>query len=313
VTSTQRIAILIGFVVLSGWGLGSGCGTRENPPSSRSGSGPRIPDSLAAARADTARGPASDPRAVALAQRLLAALGGERSWDAARCWYFTYAVGDVRGERLRRTHYWERTTGRHRLEGTDRRGHSFVVIHTLGDSAAAIALRSGAPVSDPAEKWALCRVADSLWVNDSTWLFLPFKLRDQGAQLAYGGTENEGDKTWDLIEVAFDSQALAPSGHHRLYVDRTTAMLERSAMVVEQESGKKKRGKRGAGSAGTVVKSTPVVYEWLGWRIFGGVLLAGERRAVGSGPSILFPQLAVLDAFPASVFTAPEPVVLPAL
>jgi hypothetical protein len=311
VTSTQRIAILIGFVVLLGWGLGSGCGTRENPPSSKAGNASRSQDSLtAAARADTVRGPASDPRAVALAQRLLAALGGERSWDAARCWYFTYAVGDARGERLRRTHYWERTTGRHRLEGTDRRQRPFIVIHTLGDSAAAIALRSGAPVSDPAEKWALCRVADSLWVNDSTWLFLPFKLRDRGAKLAYGGTENEGDKTWDLIEVAFDSQPLAPSGRHRLYVDRTTAMLERTAMVEVQESSKKKRGKR---AAGTVVKSTPVVYEWVGWRIFGGVLLAGERRAVGSGPSILFPQLAVLDAFPASVFTAPEPVVLPAL
>jgi hypothetical protein len=311
VTSAHRTTILIGFVVCSGWGIGTGCGTRENPPSSKAGNAGRSQDSLAAAaRADTARGPASDPRAVALAQRLLTALGGERSWDAARCWYFTFAVGDVRGERLRRTHYWERTSGRHRLEGTDQRQRPFVVIHTLGDSAAAIALRGGAPVSDSAERWALCRLADSLWVNDSTWLFLPFKLRDQGAQLSYGGTENEGDKTWDLIDVAFDSQPLAPSGRHRLYVERTTAMLERSAMVEREVSGKKQRGKR---TAGTAVKSTPVVYEWLGWRIFGGVLLAGERRAVGSGPSIFFPQLAVLDAFPASVFTAPEPVVLPAL
>ena len=279
----------------------AGCGSRENPPSSRAGNTGGKPDSLAAAAdsapraaAASAHGPVSDPRAVALAQRLLAALGGETAWSAARCWYFTYTVGDVRGEKLRRKHYWDRTTGQHRMEGLDRRQRPYLLIHTVGHSAGALAVRGGAPVTDTAEVRSLARTADSLWVNDSTWLLLPFKLRDPGARLAYGGTKNEAAKTWDVIEVAFDPLPLAPRGRYQLYLERTTGMLERTALV----------------DAAGISTAT---YEWLGWRIFGGVLLAGERRAVGTGTAILFPQLAVLDAFPAGTFTAPEAVVIPAL
>lgn len=297
-----------------------GCGPRDNPPSSRTGNAGGLSDSLAAAAAqDTApaapasavdSAPASDPRAAALAQRLIAALGGESAWQSARCWYFTYAMADNRAERLRRTHYWERATGRHRLEGIDGRQRPFVIIHTLGDSTGGIVLRGGEQVTNPMEQRALCRAADSLWVNDSTWLLLPFKLRDPGAQLGYAGTESHEEKSWDVIEVGFEARPLVPRGRYRLYIDRTTGMLDRTALVPEPaKPAKSAKGKKSA----KVATPVPMVYEWLGWRLFGGVLVADERRAQGSGPAILFPQLAVLDVFPADTFAAPAPVVLPAL
>jgi hypothetical protein len=239
----------------------------------------------------------SDPRAVALAARLVAALGGERAWEAAHCFYFTFAEGDATGERMRRTHYWDRRSGRHRVEGTDRRGRKFVVIQTLGDSTGALATLDGAAVPDSAAVHGLREGAYAWWASDSYWLLAPFKLRDPGVRLDYDGTESEGEHHWDVIRVSFDRVGPTPGDRYWLYLDRETGLLERWAFVRED----------------VPPGSQPIPYDWTDWRRFGGILLAEKRQAVGSARMIFFPELAVLDAFPAAVFSSPEPVVMPAL
>ncbi|HXO29659.1 MAG TPA: hypothetical protein VOA80_20070, partial [Thermoanaerobaculia bacterium] len=51
----------------------------------------------------------SDPKAVAVADATLAAMGGQAAWDGTHYLRFTFAG--------RRTHFWDKWTGRHRLEG----------------------------------------------------------------------------------------------------------------------------------------------------------------------------------------------------
>jgi hypothetical protein len=299
--------------------LAGGCRKRENPSSSKDGRGwddsaatvqslaEKQAVASAQARADSGRAAAdsalanrSDPRAEALALRLVAALGGTSAYQAAPAFYFTYVEGDQGGEKLRRTHYWERATGRHRAEWTDRQGRKVIVIHTLGDSTGAIVVRDGAAVP-PREARALREQAERAWRGDSTWLFLPYELRAAG-RLDYGGTKQEGTKTWDVIDVAFDEPGRAPGNRAWVYVDRETGRIDRSARP-----------------AAAAAAAPAVTYEWQGWRPYGNILLADERRRVagagapGSPSRIFFPDVAVPDSLPPSTFTSPEPVVMPAL
>ena len=76
----------------------------------------------------------SDPRAVAIADQVMTALGGKKQWDSLRGlrWSFGSMLGD--SVRSSRRHAWDRMTGQHRVDGVNRQGQSYTFIHTLGDA-----------------------------------------------------------------------------------------------------------------------------------------------------------------------------------
>lgn len=237
--------------------------------------------------------------AIALARRVVRSMGGEEAWKGSRCIYFTIVDGDSTGkERSRHTHCWDRATGRHRLEGIDRAARPFVVVHTLGDSAGAIAEVAGKPISDPAALDRLRRQAEAMWQTDSDWLLMPWRLIEPEARLTYGGTVSEEGKTWDVVEVAFgDSTDARSIRRYAAYVDRETGTVDRTARITS--------GARG--------RTTREVFDWQNWQRYGDILLADRRRAVRGSQRILFPALAVFDSCPEAAFTVAAPVTLPAL
>ncbi|HSD27481.1 MAG TPA: hypothetical protein VLL75_09255, partial [Vicinamibacteria bacterium] len=136
------------------------------------------------AAAETA---ASDKTAVAIADKVMTALGGQKAWEGTRFLRFDFAV-DREGKTLfSRSHTWDKWTGRYRLEGRTREGDPFVVLMNI-NSKEGDAWRKGRKLEGEARRKQL-EEAFEAWTNDTYWLLMPYKLRDPGVNLSMAGEE----------------------------------------------------------------------------------------------------------------------------
>jgi hypothetical protein len=220
---------------------------------------------------------ASDPKAVAVAERVLQALGGESAWTATRYLRFDFAVDRGGKTLMRRAHTWDKWNGRYRVEAKDKDGRDVVVTMDLNTKQGSAAV-GGAPVSGEALKQALDD-AYAWWVNDTYWLLMPYKLRDPGVSLAYAGEEKKGQDAWDKLLLTFDGVGLTPKDKYWIWVNRASGLVDRWEFVLKGD------------------KTAPVPFEWKGWKMYGRIRLADERVNPTDGTRIHFP---VLDA-PATV------------
>jgi hypothetical protein len=239
---------------------------------------------LAAAPA-SAESSTPDPKAVAVADRVMKTLGGEEAWKATRYLRFDFAVEREGKTLMSRAHTWDRHRGRYRVEATDEKGRSVVVLMNLHTKQGK-AWVGGEPASSEAlEK--LLESGYAWWVNDSYWLLMPYKLRDDGVALTYAGLEAEQLGTWDKVLLTFESVGLTPKDKYWVFVNRATGLVDRWEFVL-----------KGADTA-------PVRWDWSGWKPFGPIQLADERTNPTDGTRILFPVLDVPESVPDIVFTQP--------
>ncbi len=226
-----------------------------------------------------------DPKAVAVADRVMATLGGEEAWRATRYLRFDFVVEREGKTLVSRAHTWDRHRGRYRVEATDEQGRPVVVLMNLHTKQGQ-AWVGGEPASgDALEK--LLESGYAWWVNDSYWLVMPYKLRDDGVVLTYAGLEAEQLGTWDKVLLTFEGVGLTPKDKYWVFVNRNTGLVERWEFVL-----------KGADTA-------PVRWDWSGWKTFGPIQLADERRNPMDGTRILFPVLDVPESVPDIVFTQP--------
>ncbi|MBC8046512.1 MAG: hypothetical protein H7Y00_06930, partial [Fimbriimonadaceae bacterium] len=62
--------------------------------------------------------------------------------------------------------------------------------------------------------------AQSVWMNDSYWLIMPFKLFDPGVQLKYLGIAQTMDSIEaNILELTFDHVGATPENKYHIYVD----------------------------------------------------------------------------------------------
>lgn len=237
-----------------------------------------------AGQAAPAQGPA-DARAAEVAERVMQALGGRDAWDATRFLRFEFAG--------RRTHHWDKHTGRHRLEGRTQDGKAFVVLHDLATREGRAWL-DGQPVEGEEAKQLLER-AYGAWINDTYWLLMPYKLRDPGVNLVYDGEETLDGQTYDKLVLTFQNVGLTPGDRYWAYVNRATGLMDRWAYLLEDQPR----------------DAAPTAWLWQGWQEHGRIQLAPTRRQVGGDRTLELGGIAVPDTLPDSVFTSPEPVAAP--
>lgn len=223
--------------------------------------------------------PQPDPRAQAVADRLMDALGGQERWSKARFIRFTFARG---GRRLHLA--WDRWSGRLRLEGTNEAGIPYTVVMNL-NTRQGRALLDGRPLRDRELSDYLSR-AIRIWAGETYWLLMPLKLQDPGVLLAYDGEESYGSSDYDRLHVRFDEVGTTPGDEYWIYVNRSTHLVDRWRFRLED------------GAEGD--------YRWSGWQRIGGILLATERRSEG-GETIRFEDIVVSDVVPEDVFSWSEP------
>jgi hypothetical protein len=231
--------------------------------------------------------PASDPKAVALADQVMDALGGKAAWDATRFLRFDFAV-EVGGKPvMSRSHWWDKHKERYRIEGKTKEGAAYLVLMNLG-SHDGQAWLDGKRLAGEEEKKYLDK-AYAAWVNDSYWLLMPYKMRDPGVILGYSGPVASGADTWDKLTLAFDNVGLTPKDRYWAYVNRKTHMVDRWEYVLQDR------------------KEPPTRFDWVGWKQYGRIMLSPEKLNAKDNEKIFFPVLAVEDAMPDAVFTSPEP------
>lgn len=229
--------------------------------------------------------PAADPKAVAVADRVMQALGGEDAWKATRYLRFDFAVDRGGKTVMSRAHTWDKWTGRYRVEGKDKDGKDLVVTMNVNTKEGQAAL-AGAPLAGDALKAAL-DTAYAWWVNDMYWLLMPYKMRDPGVTLAMAGHEEKGADSWDRVLLTFDNVGLTPKDKYWVYVNTKTGLVDRWEFVLKGE------------------KTPPVPFEWKGWKTHGKIQLADDRVSPRDGTRIHFPVLEVPASVPDAVFARP--------
>ncbi len=220
----------------------------------------------------------SDPEAVAIADRVMTALGGRAAWDETR-----FLTWNFFG---RRRHVWDKATGALRLEGAGREdGVPYLVLMNL-ESGQGRAWRGGQEVTEPAALAELLDLGEGAWINDSYWMFMPYKLEDSGVTLRHAGEGATAEgRPADILELTFAGVGRTPENKYLVYVGKETGLVEQWDYYEKA-------------SDPQPAMSTP----WRNWQRYGRILLSddrGERRHTG---------IAVLEEVPATLFTSPEEV-----
>lgn len=216
-----------------------------------------------------------------LADRVLDAMGGKKAWDDTRFLHFTFAG--------RRSHWWDRYTGRHRVEGKTKEGKAFVVLENINTKEGTAYVDGQKQEGEEATK--LLELGYGTWVNDTYWLLMPYKLRDPGVHLALDGEETIDGTTYDKLALSFDHVGLTPGDHYWAYINRKTGLMDRWAFLLED-------AKPGEG---------PSPWAWQGWQKYGGVMLAPHRVQVGGDRTLELGEISVA-AIPDAAFESPAPV-----
>ena len=231
--------------------------------------------------------PASDPKAVAVADKVMQALGGSDAWNKTRYLRFDFAVDKDGKTLVRRAHTWDKWTGRYRLEGKTRDGDPYVVLINVNTREGSAYLK-GNKLSGEEEKKQL-ENGYATWVNDTYWLLMPYKMRDPGVILALDGEEKKGEEAWDKVRLTFDNVGLTPKDKYWAYVNRKTGLVDRWDFVLKGEA------------------KPPTPFEWKNWKKMGAIMLADDRVSPKDGTRIYFPVLSLPEAVPDIAFSSPQP------
>jgi hypothetical protein len=229
--------------------------------------------------------PTSNPKAIEVAGKAMEALGGAAAWNNTHFLRYTFAVDREGKTVVSRDHTWDKWTGRYRLEGTNKEGQKYVVLMNVNTKEGQA--WSDGKAADGEDKKKLLEMAYGAWVNDTYWLIMPYKMMDPGVILTYDGEAKQGDTAWDKVRLTFDNVGLTPKDKYWAFVNRKTGLVDKWEFVLKGEN------------------KPPSPFSWEGWKKYGNVMLAPERKNPKDGTRIYFPVLEVKESLPDAVFTDP--------
>ncbi|MDX2285430.1 MAG: hypothetical protein NW241_14790 [Bacteroidia bacterium] len=210
----------------------------------------------------------SDPRAVALADAVMEAQGGRAAWDRTR-----YLQWQFFGRRM---HTWDKYTGDVRIESP---GDSMLYLLNINTVKGRVFQR-GTELSDPDSLAKYLRQGHFFWVNDSYWLFMPFKLKDSGVTLAYAGADTLEGRPAEVIELQFKEVGFTPQNKYRVWIDRETQLVSYWAYYAQAADAEPR-----------------IQNPWTDYRRCGELMLSGGRGARG------LDRIAVLEHVPPGWFS----------
>ncbi len=223
----------------------------------------------------------SDPQARAIAESVMEQMGGHDAWNSTRyiSWMF---MG-------RRQHHWDKWTGDIRIAtpaGQDRQGNprpATLVLMNI-NSREGRAWADGEEVADAEELTQMLEGGWRAWVNDSYWMFMPYKLLDPGVNLRYVGEDiMEDDREADVLEMTFENVGVTPQNRYLIYVAKDSGLVEQWSYFPNRDA-----------------VEPGFTRPWAGWQLFGNIMLATSK-----GGSFDW-EIQVYDKLPAAVFTEPN-------
>ena len=220
----------------------------------------------------------SDEKAIDIADQVMKAMGGRKAWDQAR-----YLVWDFFGARRL---YWDKWAGDVRIEYLKNDTKIILNIHDLNGKV----YKDGQEFTSPDSLKTYLERGKNIWINDSYWLVMPFKLKDSGVTLTYSREDPlVNGKSADVLTLTFEGVGVTPQNKYEVFVDKEDKLVKQWAFFRNAEQ-----------------DSANFIRPWDNYQSFGNLLLSGNRSDNG-GPS----NVHLLDSLPATVFTSFDPVELP--
>ena len=229
-----------------------------------------------------------DLKAAAIADAVMKSGGGDEGLASTKYLRFTFAVEKDGALRASRTHYWDRVHNRHRVEWTEKDGKSAICVEYLDNREGVCTVGDQHLFESDAKPYL--DNAYEMWINDTYWLLMPYKMKDPGVHLKYDGEAKEGDKVYDKVLVTFENVGLTPKDRYWAYVNRQTHRMDKWAYVLQND-----KGEPGA--------DEPTVWSWNAWSEYGGVMLSSEKVKADGKTKILFKEMAAFNDLPDSVFS----------
>jgi hypothetical protein len=191
----------------------------------------------------------SDPAAVELADSIMAAMGGRDNWDNTR-----YISWNFFG---RRNLVWDKLTGRVRIESIP---DSTIYLVNINDLKGRVKIKDQ-ELTEPDSLRKMLERGKSIWINDSYWLLMPFKLKDTGVSLSYLGEDTTltGLKC-NVLELRFNNVGDTPENKYRVYVDLRDNLVKQWAYYKDAAQ-----------------DSASQIWPWDNYQRYGRILLSANR------------------------------------
>jgi hypothetical protein len=197
----------------------------------------------------------SDPAAVELADSIMVAMGGRQNWDNTRfiSWNF-FGNRDL---------VWDKKEERVRIESFN---DSITYVVNLKTLTGKVWVK-GQELTEKDSLNKMLNKAKSIWINDSYWLVMPFKLKDSGVTLKYLGEDTlmTGDRC-NVLQLTFANVGDTPQNKYHVYVDLTDNLVKQWAYY-----------------SNAIQDSANFVRPWDNYKKYGKVLLSADRSDSG-GP-----------------------------
>lgn len=211
----------------------------------------------------------SDPAAIELADSIMNAMGGRENWDNTRfiSWNF---FG-------RRNLVWDKNGNRVRIESIPDSTIYLLDMNTMKGRVQS----KGQELTEPDSLNKMLERAKSIWINDSYWLVMPFKLKDSGVTLKYMGEDSLANSLYNVLQLTFENVGDTPQNKYDLYVDIKDKLIKNWSYYkdVSQDSASFTR-------------------PWDNYQKYGSILLSADRSD-GGGPK----NVKVDEQLPDAVFT----------
>lgn len=229
-----------------------------------------------------------DAKATAIGKEVWNALGGDAGWNQARYLRFDFIVERGGKQLVKRAHYWDRFSGRYRVDGVDDKGARYRVYFNVGTRVGE-AWVNDVKLTDVAQAKKRIDEGYEAFINDSYWLLAPYKLFDAGVNLSYAG-EDKGPsgEACDVLKLSFGSVGLTPKDIYWQLVDRASHRVVEWRFVLDGGKG------------------PPSAFAWSDWHKVGSIQLASTRTALGKPSAIRFGELAVSSTPDDAALTPPR-------
>jgi len=213
----------------------------------------------------------SDKKAMEIADKVMQKMGGRKAWDNTKILKWNFFG--------RRTLWWNKWNGDVKIKMGERDSNILLVnINTLKGK---IKL-DGVEITQPDSIKKYTAIAKSIWINDSYWLFMPFKLKDSKTTLKYLGidTTKEGVYSYKL-SLTFNNIGDTPENKYYIDVDTAKLLVNQWSYFNQKQD--------------TLPAFTTI---WGNYKKYGTIFLSGDR-----GKSKIT-DIAVLDSLPINFFNS---------
>ena len=156
----------------------------------------------------------SDNEAIVLADQVMTAMGGRKAWDETRflSWNFFGA----------RKLLWDRMTGDVRIDFLKQDMKILMNVKNMEGRV----LKNGIEMNQPDSLSKYLERGKGIWINDSYWLVMPFKLKDSGVTLKY----TREDTTLigmpsSVLTLTFQEVGNTPNNKYEVWVDQESKLV----------------------------------------------------------------------------------------